>query len=207
MAGMLLEFEKFPRERDLIGQMLMTYGELEFALLGNLREILDTDVNTTTKVLFRVRGEAARLAVADAILRPAFARHGLKNKWITAYSAVRHCKNIRNQYAHCHWQLFNEQLFFIDLDEDAEAHDNLDVLIRPIDLALLQLQHAYFEFAAAMLYYLSDQLQLKLGKELADPPFPLPKSVPQPPRDNRQPKVDPVPLVVREGTLVERDQK
>ena len=126
---MLLEFEKFPRERDLIGQMLMTYGELEFALLGILSEILGTDVSTTTKVLFRVRGEAARLGVADAILRPAFASHGLKEKWITAHSAVRHCKNIRNQYAHCHWQLFEEKLFFLDLDEDAEVRDDLDVSI------------------------------------------------------------------------------
>lgn len=157
--------------------------------------------------MFTVRGEAARLAVADAILRPAFAKHGLKDKWITAYSAVRQCKNIRNQYAHCHWQLFDGKLFFIDLDEDSEAHDNLDVLYRPIDLALLTRQNAYFEYAAAMLYYLSDQLQLKLGKELTDPPFPLPKSVAQPPRDNRQPKADPVPLVVRGGILVERDQK
>ena len=145
MSALLSEFENFPRERDLIGQMLMTYGELEFALLGNLREALDADINTTTKILFRVRGEASRLAVADAILRPAFTEHGLKSQWITAYAAVRHWKNIRNQYAHCYWQTEFGQLFFMNLDEDAEAPDEINVLFVPIDLALLTRQHFYFE--------------------------------------------------------------
>lgn len=186
MAAPLSEFDDFPRELGLIGQILLAYGELEFGLLGCLAEALDIDVHTTTRILFRVRGEAARLLVADAILRPAFSKHKLKDKWITAYAAARHCKNIRNQYAHCHWQLHERKLHFMDLDEDAQTQDDvMNVNFRPIDLTLLQQQYRYFEYAAAGLYFLRDRLMRKAGKELNSPPFPEPKSIPQPPRDSR----------------------
>jgi hypothetical protein len=186
-AALLAEFIEYPAERELIGQMLLAYGELEFALLGCLCEVLTEDVHTTTKVLFRVNGEAARIRVADAILRPEFSKHRkLKDKWITAYSALRHCKNIRNQYAHCHWQLHEGKLSFIDLDQDAQADDDvLKVGFRPIDLPLLQRQNEYFEYAASWLYFLRDRLMRAAGRELDIPPFPEPKSIPKPPLDSR----------------------
>jgi hypothetical protein len=186
MSVLLSEFENFPREHNLIGEMLMAYGEMEFALIGCLTEALGVDDHTSARILFRVRGESPRLLVADAILRPVFSKHKLKDKWITAYSAVNHCKNIRNQYAHCHWQVHEEKLHFMDLDKDAGSNEELlNVTFYPIDLALIERQHQYFEYAESCLFFLLDRLKRAHGKNKDIPPFPEPKSIPQPPRDNR----------------------
>jgi hypothetical protein len=153
------EFGQFPRERELIGDMLMAYGELEFVLIGFIGEALNLDLNTATRILFRVRGETARLSVADAILRPIFSKHELEAKWINAFCAADHCKNIRNQYAHCHWQLSHGKLHFIDMDEDSRSTDEtLSVTLRPIDLPLIERQHLYFQYALFCLYFLHDRL-------------------------------------------------
>src|ERR1700724_287307 len=103
MANMLYEFTNFPREREIVGQLLIAYGEIEYALLGCLRNVLDDDIHTATRILFRVQGESARIEVSDAIMRQAFMKVGLGAKWGNAIGAARICKNIRNQYAHCHW--------------------------------------------------------------------------------------------------------
>ncbi len=191
MSGLLTEFETFPTERDLIGQMLMAYGEIEFILIASISVALDIDHHTAARILFRVRGESARLRVSDAILRPAFAKHKLRDKWITAYSAADHCKKIRNQYAHCHWQLHEDKLHFVDLDQDAgeTKEEILNVTFYPIDLALIERQYTYFEYALAWLYCLYDRLLRKVGKKPDIPPFPEPKSIPRPPLDNRPKKV------------------
>jgi hypothetical protein len=72
MANMLYEFADFPRELEIVGQLLIAYGEIEYALLGCLRKVLDDDIHTATRILFRVKGESARIEVSDAIMRPAF---------------------------------------------------------------------------------------------------------------------------------------
>lgn len=71
MALMLIEFDDYPHEREIIGQMLIAYGEIEFALLRCLCAFLDDDAHTSARIIFRVRGEGARIDVCDAILRPA----------------------------------------------------------------------------------------------------------------------------------------
>lgn len=191
---MLDEFDTHPKERELIGSMLMAYGEIEFALIGCIAEILDDDVHTTTRVLFRVNGEGARLNVADAILRPAMRKLDLVDDWITTYAAAQFCKNVRNQYAHCHWQIDHRGLFFIDLDEDAKPHDEIMLVnFRPIDLPLLEKQANHFDYTLAWLYFLKENIQVKNGKPLSGRPFPKPKSIPQPPRDNRPKKDAPTP--------------
>jgi hypothetical protein len=106
MAILLYEFHDFPDEQEAIGKMLIAYGELEFAILGCIGAVLNSDMAQALRILFRVRGEGARIEVADAILRPAFAKVGLGGKWGNALGAARACKNIRNQYAHCHWQIY-----------------------------------------------------------------------------------------------------
>jgi len=92
MRGMLAEFEEFPLEREIVGSLLMAYGEIEFALAGCLDEILGPDMNTTARIWFRVNGEGARIAVADAILRPAVKKVQLDGQWANAHGAVSHAR-------------------------------------------------------------------------------------------------------------------
>jgi hypothetical protein len=195
---LLSEFKNRPRERNLIGKMLLAYGELEFAILGCVSQVLNDDIPTTTRILFRVRGETPRISVADAIMRPALAKYPkLRAKWITAYAAANHCKNIRNQYAHCHWQLVDKNLNFIDLDDEAKSSDDpildMTVTFRPIDRSLLEKQFKYFEYAVGCMYHLRDQLILRSGKTIRGHRVPEPKSIPRPPRDNRPVKDAPSP--------------
>jgi hypothetical protein len=181
MANVLYEFNDFPRERELVGKLLIAYGELEFAIMGCLRAVLDDDADTATRILFRVRGEDARIRVADAIVRPAYQKLGLGPKWACAYGAARTCKNIRNQYAHCHWQVWEDTLYFMNLDAEAQAAEGpLRVTMIPLSLHLLEDQVKYFEYALDWFYYLSSEYQKRAGRisihnELE------PKSIPAPP--------------------------
>src|SRR5262249_27618216 len=98
---LLIEFDKYPDELSLVGQMLLAYSEFEFELAKLIGHFLEGDTDRAARVFWRIQGEAARIEVADAILRPFFEKHNLAGKWCNALGALRYCKNIRNQYAHC----------------------------------------------------------------------------------------------------------
>jgi hypothetical protein len=166
MAILLYEFQDFPDEQEAIGKMLIAYGELEFAILGCIGAVLNSDMAQAVRILFRVRGEGARIEVADAIVRPAFAKVGLAPKWGNALGAARVCKGIRNQYAHCHWQVYNGQLRFMDLDTEAQSPEGaMQVSFWPIDGPLIARQLEFFEYALSSLYYLQAEYWVKIGKE------------------------------------------
>jgi hypothetical protein len=188
MAKFLTEFEKFPEEREIVGSLLIAYGEIEFALLGCLNAALDQDMDTSTRILFRVRGESARIGVADAILRPTFAKIGLSGQWGNAIGAVRHCKSIRNQFAHCHWWSDDKEahLRFLNLDAASDSPEGeVRVNLEPIDLVVLRGQKQYFEYALDWLYFLEDELGKKTGAQRPSRNRVAPKSIPQPPLSSR----------------------
>jgi hypothetical protein len=188
MASMLAEFENFPKEKALIGEMLIAYGEIEFVITRMLAAFFkDTgSEDTAARMFFRVKGEGPRLDVADAILRPQLKKFSLSGKWGNALGAARHCKTIRNQFAHCHWFLDQENkvLSFMNLDVDAASGEG-EMLVRfePIDLPLIEAQHQYFDYAIALLYFLDQEYRRKQGMKSAHD-FSEPKSIPQPPTSN-----------------------
>ena len=94
--SLLIEFEKFPEEKRLIGEMLMAYGEIEFGIAVIVADILGQNAEAATKILFRVKGESPRLEVADGIISPPFRKRHLDGHWNNAYGVIKHCKNIRN---------------------------------------------------------------------------------------------------------------
>jgi hypothetical protein len=181
---LLTEFDDLLEEQRLVGRMLMAYGEFEFDVARLIGRFLDGDDDRAGRIFFRVNGAAARIDVADAFLRPYFAKLGLGGQWGNALGPLRHCKNIRNQYAHCTW--FREAgrpLCFINMDADAAAPEGvLTVHLYPTDLDLLQRQHSYFEYTADWLFYLDCQVRMRAGQECPDPP--VPKSIPAPSLNN-----------------------
>jgi hypothetical protein len=60
MVKILSEFEPFPKEKQLIGSMLIAYGEIEFALFSLIDAVLDAQ-NNAVEIFFRIRGEGARV--------------------------------------------------------------------------------------------------------------------------------------------------
>lgn len=190
MIDILIEFEKFPNEKRIIGELLMAYGEIEFAIVRLLNAYFDDD-SLAARVLFRVKGEGPRLDIADAIIRHELGPTGLKDKWILAISAARHCKSIRNQYAHCHWHIDEEerpnQLFFMNLDQEVASKDGLlEITFCPIDLSLLEQHRKYFRYALTWLYYLDAEYRKHKGQDQSSIlEIEAPKSIPQPPLHNR----------------------
>jgi hypothetical protein len=169
--------------------MLMAYGELEFDVARLLGYVVEGGNDIAGRIFFRVNGESARLDVADAILRPFFERLKLGGQWGNALGALRYCKNVRNQYAHCNWHTQNGGLVFINMDADVDSPEGiLTVHLYPTDLALLQKQTEYFQYTIGSLFYLNCKCRLRSGEEAPD--FPIPKSILQPPLHNR-PKIPP----------------
>ena len=166
MATLLFEFENFPREQEIVGTLLIAYGEIEWALTVCLQRALDVTASESTRIFFRVKGERARIDVADAISRPAFTKIGLGGQWGNAIGAARHCVKIRNQYAHCHWRKFDDGVLrFLNLSEEAAAmQDPLIVDAIPLKLELLRRQRAYFIYALDWLYFLDEEYKKRAGK-------------------------------------------
>lgn len=195
MANVLIEFKDFPQHQRLVGRLLIAYGELEFAMMGCLVSALDISPAAATRILFRVRGEKARIEVADAIARPPFIKIDLGDQWGCAIGAARKCVKYRNQYAHCHWQLIDRVLRFIDLDAEAESppiDDDLTVDYIPLKLDLLQRQNDYFEYALDWFYYLRLEYLKRAGR-LTSHDLVVPKSIPAPPRYDQPKKASPSP--------------
>lgn len=187
---MLIEFVDFPQEREILGTILISYGEIEWALSACLQQALNLSPSDSTRILFRVKGEGARIDVADALVRPAFTKIGLGGQWGCAVGAARHCRKIRNQYAHCHWRKFDGVLRFIDMDAEATAVEGpLIVEAIPLKLDLLQCQRSYFIHALDWLYYLDEEYKKRAGRSPSHDQV-EPKSIPAPPLYDRQKLAD-----------------
>lgn len=181
---LLMEFDNFKKEQSLVGRMLMAYGEFEFGMAKLVGYANDDDQDMAMRILFRVHGEGARIDVTDAIVRPFFEKLGLNGQWGNAFGALRHCKSIRNQYAHCNWHS-EDRLWFVNMDTDAASpQGELILQLYPTDLELLLKQHEYFEYTAEWLYFLDCHCRRRLGRDTPDSK--VPKSIPQPPLSNRQ---------------------
>ena len=178
---LMMEFENLTDMRDSIGVMFVSYGEIEFGLLRCVAVALNDDFDTATRILFRARGEAARIDIADALVRPAFSRAGLGGKWSNAYGAAKTCKSIRNQYAHCHWFLeLDGNVTFLDFDQDAQQPDGTIQLTRKaVSPELVAEQLRYFEYCVGMLWHIEPEYRKRVKLKLAGESH-EPKSVPAP---------------------------
>ena len=186
MATLLIQLENFPRERELISRMILAYGELEFAMMDLLAATLN-DSTAAVRTLFQLRSESNRQAVVEAIAQPSFNRVGLGGQFSEAMAAVGHCKNYRNQYAHCHWAECGGILYFTQLETTAKKKGaNCTVLNIPITVQLLEKQWKYFEFTDHMLLWLDNKYREKSGLPIrGEGEIPQPRRVPPPKRDSR----------------------
>jgi hypothetical protein len=111
--------------------------------------------------------------------------YGVIGQWTNAFGALRYCKDVRNQYAHCNWYSDEGRpLTFVNLERDtASPEGTLNIQLYPTDLALLRKQHDYFEYANDWLYFLDCRCRKVKEEKVPEPS--VPKSIPQPPKHNR----------------------
>jgi len=185
LDALLVPFAGFRREREIVGKMLVAYGELEIAVLDILTSVLK-DGQASARTMFQLRSEANRLAVAEAIATPPFEKAGLGGQFKEAFDAMNHCKNIRNQYAHCIWIGDGGILRFANLEEAAKSKgEKCQVVSHPLTLALLRNQWAYFEYADHALLWVNQEYRKKHKQELHGPIIPKPKRLSPPKQHSR----------------------
>jgi hypothetical protein len=156
--------DKHPKEAAIIGRLLAGYGELEFAL-GLCVTAVIGDIDVMVKVLFRSRGEEARISIADALVRHKFVGTPLYEPYQQAISDMQHCKTIRNQYAHCHFDgQDTDVLRFVDLEKTAKSTTDTVVKRTPLGLDVLQAQEEFFGFVEWRLFWLSAEYDKAAGK-------------------------------------------
>lgn len=182
-----LYFDEYPEEANLIGRLVVAYGELEWRLC-NLAAVGTRDLNQAWRAIFRARGEEARIQVADALIRPALKDLGLVAHYEEALSAIKWCRKIRNQYAHAHWMANESGLTFANMDSAAASNaDDPKIPSAPISVPILKQQVAWFDFTSEMLWYLQDVCKWRASGS-PNPPPAIPKKVPQPTLDSAPPK-------------------
>jgi hypothetical protein len=88
-------FRHYPAEAWLIGDMLAGYADLELRLLGCVRYALGDDIDIAARILYRTRGEEARISIADGIIRTRFETAGLGTTTCEAIADMSWCRRIR----------------------------------------------------------------------------------------------------------------
>ena len=166
--AILRAFQDFLLEAALIGRMLAGYADLEIDLM-NCAKAVRGDLDLTLKTMFRGRGNAQRIDIADALARQPYHGLGIGAEFETAIGAVRYCLRIRNLYAHCTWWNDNSgRLAFANLEELAKENvvvvDLHGLTVHHVTVSHLQAQFAYFEYADNVLIGVIQEGNRRAGK-------------------------------------------
>jgi hypothetical protein len=131
-------FDRHPEEAALIGRILVAFGEIEVTLAVVVGSVGLQNLELGLRSIYKVRGTASRLELADALLRPKCVQVGLEQEYLSNKAAIKCCQTIRNQFAHCIWaDDLNAGLFFTDLQDAADRVDMLRFNWRHVDVVLL----------------------------------------------------------------------
>ena len=184
-AQLMPAFHRHPEEAARIGRIVAGFGEIEFMLALCLGEAL-SDRDAALRAMFGLISDRSRITMASALISPIFKKRGLGVHLEQIIKTIRYCHEIRNQYAHCHyadqWNL--PGLYFTNLTDTAKNSDPFEYQWRYIDVALLDLQQAYFLHAMQCLQYLEWEYQFKTRKIRRAHHLPWPKELERPPKHN-----------------------
>jgi hypothetical protein len=181
----------FPNEMAVIGRLLLDYSELELDLMNCVQVARKYDMNSTLKAMFRIRGEMSRIQIADALGRVPYATVGLEGEFSALIDGIDHCRKIRNKYAHAYWHDpdMGKALCYVSLEELAEdkkpVNDLTNLTFFYIDVPLLLLQEAYFEYVRDLVRHVNYEGQLR-NKLIKTNIFSLPSALAKPPYFKRK---------------------
>jgi hypothetical protein len=179
-------------EATLIGAMLANYGELEFCLTHCLGAALG-DINSAFHKMYSERGEERRIKICEK-MRPKFIAINREREFAHTIDQVRHCKLIRDQYAHgwFSWSAFSlgwgeaprprkVSLKLVSLEDAVRDPAGIDAKPVNLPLDLLEAQASYFVNAQEWIMWLQSELEAAVGKPLSPAPK-VPISLPKPDR-------------------------
>jgi hypothetical protein len=151
--------QKFRQDREIIGRLLIGYGELEFDLCNCISMGLN-DLDMGFKTMFRVRGETSRIDLAEAMGQKIYASLGLGPPFHDAIDAMRFCVRLRNRYAHSHFYDDNSgKLAMVSLEEIAKKRavikDLRGLTTKYLTTEILRDQEAYFAYTRACIEFVN----------------------------------------------------
>lgn len=163
---MPLPFDQFKEEGDLIGRMILEYGELEWMLCLMASHVLE-DLDTAIKTLYRSRGELQRMEVADALIRQRIMDDKLRQTYEQTFAHMGVCKTLRNQYAHTNWlHAGSDKLCYIAIEEMAKSNEPIEMdqmTLYHLDLETVKDQARFFGEVMQNMAYLNMEIQYVLG--------------------------------------------
>ena len=162
-------FDRFRREGEIIGRLVIEYGELEWDLCLLVSTVIG-DQDAAVKALYRVRGETSRIDIGDALVRNKLPTGVDAAIYSDTIAGMRKCLSIRNKYAHANWtNTTAPDLVFLDIERLAKSDDRIDLSnIRPskLSLVILEDQQRYFTQVMQNLRYLNMECRSLLGENL-----------------------------------------
>ena len=150
----------------------------------NCVQVVRSDFDTVLKVMFRARGETARIDIADASGRHYYDDLNLGTEFAMAIAAAKNCLKIRNQYAHCAWwNDLSGKLAFANLEDIAKGNALLvDLGSLPtyyVDIPLLTTQEDYFVYVDQLLSWVNHEGRYR-AKTISSQPLPKPAQLQMP---------------------------
>jgi hypothetical protein len=113
--------DQAPAEGMIIGRLLAGYGELELLMCMCLI-VVEGIIDIPIRNVFSTRGAERRIEIAENALQADFTKAGLMAELAQALADLDWCRQIRNQYSHCHWYwTAQEGLCFVNLEELASG--------------------------------------------------------------------------------------
>lgn len=159
-------FDRFKREGELLGRLVIEYGALEwdFCLLVSA---ITGDKDAALKAMYRSRGETQRIDVGDALARNRLTKDAFRTVYEQTVANLRVCLKIRNQYAHTNWvDMMGDGLGFVNVEEMAHSHapiDTNDQKLYSLNLKVIEDQQRFFVQVDQNLHYLIMEAQFKSG--------------------------------------------
>jgi hypothetical protein len=179
--------ERFRREGEIIGQLIVGYGEIELELCRCIAAGND-DLNRTFRSMFGQRSEGKRIEFANTEGVQSYTM--LRNQEIMgafneAIKATRFCLQIRNRYAH--WLFYNDDthgmLAVVNVEKLAKSteviNDLLGVEVKHLTENILQSQQTYFIYTRACIEYVNCEGRFLRGN-LKNRVFERPKKLERP---------------------------
>jgi hypothetical protein len=162
---MPLPFDRFKQEGDIIGRMVIEYGDLEWDLCLLVSHVIE-DLDIAVKTLYRSRGETQRIDIADALIRNRIDPK-VKQIYETTLAHIRVCLTIRNRYAHANWlHAGSDKLCYIDIEELAKSNAPVDMQnmqLYHLDMDTVKDQARFFMEVMQNLRYLNMEIQYLMG--------------------------------------------
>jgi hypothetical protein len=176
-------FQKFRVEAEIIGRLVVGYGELEFDLFDCVAMVVG-NFDKTIKAMFRSRSETKRINIVETLGRDPYTNLALGDWFDEAINGMRYCVQVRNQYAHRNFYDDSGTLAFVNLEELAKreeiVNDLSSLIIKHVAPTLLEEQERYFVYVRATIAFLNSEGRVRSGKIKANPFDPHEKMV-QPP--------------------------